>query len=85
LNLLVAPGHFKRFVILTSLKLTGNYKSMSGLIMKYEPLRKSNETNMNLYDLFLEGINSAADIIKEFIKNIKSNDKLNERFNRNFE
>lgn len=85
LNLLVAPGHFKRFVILTSLKLTGNYKGMSGLIMKYEPLRKSNETNMNLYDLFLEGINSAADIIKEFIKNIKSNDKLNERFNRNFE
>jgi hypothetical protein len=85
LNLLVAPGHFKRFVILASLKLTGNYKGMSGLIMKYEPLDKSNEINDKLYDLFLEGIKPAADIIKEFINNIKGNEKLNERFNRNFE
>lgn len=85
LKLLVAPGHLKRFIILAGLKITGNYESMSGLIMKYKPLEKSSEINEKMYELFLDGINPAADIIKEYNKNIKANEKLNARFNRNFE
>ncbi|MGD9567714.1 MAG: zinc dependent phospholipase C family protein [Sedimentibacter sp.] len=85
LNLLVAPGYFKRFLIKSGLKLSGNYDSMIGLVMNYEPLEECKEINEKLYEFFLEGVSPAANIVMEYCKNIKSSEKLNVRFNRNFE
>lgn len=85
LNMLVAPGHIKRFIIVSGLKLSGNFESMGGLLMNYEPLEECKEINEKLYGLYCEGINIAANIIKEYFNTINSNEKLNERFDRNFE
>lgn len=84
LNLLVAPGYLKRFIILTGLKLSGNYDNMRGLIMNYKPIEECKEINEKLHEQYHEGISVAANIIKEYFNNIKSNEKLNERFKRDF-
>lgn len=85
LNLLVVPGYIKRFIIVNSLKLSGNYEGMGGLIMSYEPIEECKVINEKLYELYCDGIGAAADIIKQYFKSIEGNEKLNERFCRNFE
>lgn len=84
LNLLVAPGYLKRFIILAGLKLSGNYDNMRGLIMNYELHEECKEINDKLYELYHEGISMAANIISEYFQSLNSNEKLNERFNRSF-
>ncbi len=84
LNLLISPGQIKRFLIVKGLKISGNYDSMIGLIMNYEPIEECKEINTALYELYNEGIKQTAVLIQDYFKNIKSNERLNERFNRNF-
>lgn len=85
LNFLVAPNPLKRFLIVASLKISGNYEGMIGLIMNYEPIKEFNEINETLFELYNEAIEPTAEIIEEFYKIIKSNEELNNRFKRNFE
>ncbi|MFA9422429.1 MAG: zinc dependent phospholipase C family protein [Sedimentibacter sp.] len=84
LNLLVAPGHLKRFIIIEALRISGNYESLSGLIMKYEPEESSKKTNEKLLDLYGKAVVPTGELINEYYQNIKNHDKINERFNRNF-
>jgi hypothetical protein len=81
LNLLVAPGHLKRSIIVAGLKLSGNYDGMRGLIMNYEPVAECTAINERLYQLYIEGINLTVNIINEYFANIKSEQHLNDRFN----
>jgi hypothetical protein len=85
LNFLVAPGRIKRSLIFAGLKLSGNYNGMSGLVMSYEPIEECQEINEKLYELYTQAVETAADLIEEYYKNIKSNEKINKRFSRNFE
>lgn len=85
LNLLVAPGFIKRFVLVNGLKISGNYEGMGGLIMSREPIEECKAINEKLYELYREGVGVAADIINEYISLLGSDEKLNKRFCRNFE
>ncbi len=84
LDLLVAPGIIKRYIIFAGLKLSGNYKKMRGLIMNYEPNVKCTEINKNLFELYDKAIVKAIDIIPEYYSNLTSNNCINIYFNRNF-
>lgn len=84
LNFLVAPGRIKRSLIISGLKLSGNYENMIGLLMSYAPNDKCKNINEKLYELYSNAIQPTVVVINEYYKNIDSNEKTNERFNRNF-
>jgi len=84
LKVLVAPGYLKRSIIITVLRLSGNYENMIGLIMNYEENPTCTEISNNLYDLYTKAILPTTNLINEYFKNIKSSQPINKRFNRNF-
>lgn len=85
LNFLVAPGNLKRTLIKSGLKLSGNYDNMIGLMMSYESIEECDETNQNLYELYLNAIDPTVKILTEYYENIKGSKGINMRFNKNFE
>jgi len=84
LNFLVAPGHLKRSIIITGLKLTGNYENMIGLIMNYEQNPAYIEICENLQNLFSKAIIPTANILNEYYKKLHDSQPINIRFYRNF-
>lgn len=84
LNILVAPGHLKRSIIITTLKLSGNYDNMIGLIMNYEESPMCTEISKNLYDLYIKAIAPTANLINDYYKSVKDTQPINKRFVRNF-
>jgi len=84
LNILVAPRHLKRSIIIKALKLSGNYDSMIGLIMNYTENPACVETSKNLYDLYTKAIVPTSNLINEYYKNINSSQPINKRFSRTF-
>ena len=85
LNLLVAPGKIKRSILIGALKISGNYDSMIGLILKHEPEKDFEKINENLLCLYKKAIEPTASLIEEYCNNLKNTEKINQRFNRNFE
>lgn len=84
LNILVAPGHLKRSVIINALKLSGNYESMNGLLMNYSKNPKCIEINKKLYELYIKAVVPTSYIINEYYKDLKASQPINKRFNRTF-
>lgn len=84
LNLLVTPSHVKKWIIISALKISGNYDSMIGLIMNYKKSLEFIQINKNLYDLYINAVTSTIDLINEFYNGLKNNKPINERFYRNF-
>lgn len=84
LNFLVSPRRLKRFIILKGLKFTGNYNSMKGLIMNYEPNPSCIEINENLHKLYMDAIIPTANMLYDFYDGINDEKPLNKRFYRNF-
>jgi len=84
LNILVAPGHIKRAMIISTLKLSGNYDGMIGLIMKYNSNSECVQINKELYEAYLNAIIPTSNIINEFYINLKNELPISERFNRTF-
>lgn len=85
LNFMVAPGYFKRALIFTGLKATGNYEKMSNLIMSYEPNPDCAEISGKLMDLFMKAVAPTVDLIHEYYKGVENNEPLNSRFDENFD
>nr|WP_312576097.1 zinc dependent phospholipase C family protein [Sedimentibacter sp.] len=83
LNILVAPGYVKRRLIISALKLSGNYYGMIGLIMNYEKNPECIQINKNLYELYSNVIVPTVNLVNEFYENL-NNIRINERFNRTF-
>lgn len=84
LNVLVAPGRVKRFVISGLLRVSGNYESMIHLMMKYEPDKEFEKINENLLQLYEEAIDPAVKIMEEYATELKGKEKINSCFERNF-
>lgn len=82
LNLLTAPTHIQRAIIIGVLKISGN-ESLIDLIKKYSPNEGVNEINNELVILYENAIIHAASLVNDYFQNINT-DKLNDRFNRNF-
>ncbi|HBV67049.1 MAG TPA: hypothetical protein DEF04_01850 [Clostridiales bacterium] len=85
LDFLVSPGRIKRSLIILGLRLSGNYESMSGLIMGFEPIKRCIEINDALYRLYTESVEPASMLIAEYYRSIDMRDELSERFKRSFE
>lgn len=84
LNLLVAPSHVKRWIIISVMKISGNYDGMIGLIMNYNKSLEFIQINENLYNLYLNAVTPTIALINEFYNGLKNNKPINERFYRNF-
>lgn len=84
LNILVAPGWIKRWVIISALKMSGNYDGMIGLVMNYDKNPECIQINENLFELYSNAIIPTTNLINEFYKNLNNNLPIQERFNRNF-
>lgn len=83
-RLLHAPGKGKRTLLYTALKLTGNYTSMQGLIMKPE----ANEACVNycvlLNNLYTEAVTVAASLIQQYANVLDRGNPLSSRFSLTF-
>ena len=66
LDLLVLPGKTKRGVILTLLKLVGQYDSKHGLIINYEKNPLCEDSTEKLLALFDDAVELAVKLIDEF-------------------
>jgi len=85
LNLLVAPGHLKRSIVIAGLRLTGNYESKIGLIMNYEQNSSCIKICENLQILFSKAVIPTSNILNEYYKELHGSEPINTRFHRNFE
>lgn len=65
-KLLIAPSHFKRFLIYGLLKATGNYKEMHGLLVNYSENPQCVDSTRKLTQLYQEAKKLAQKLIIEF-------------------
>lgn len=83
-NLLVAPSHFKRFIIYTILFLSGNYKEMHGLLVNYHENPNCSDSTEMLQNLFSNAKSTALSLIKEFELTVNEVMPLNPIYQYNF-
>lgn len=83
-KLLHAPTKFKRTVLYTGLKLTGNYDYMQGLIMKPEPNLTCQKYCSLLNNLYEDAITVAASLIQQFANVLEHNAGISSRFHLTF-
>lgn len=83
-KLMHAPRSFKRNILYTGLRLTGNYDSMQGLIMK----PKSNDLCTSycriLNSHYLEAVTTAASLIQQYAGVLENGSALCSRFHMTF-
>ena len=84
-NLLCAPGKLKRKIVLMLLKLSGNHKEMSGLLMNYEANPQCIDSSEELQRRLSNIVLSTVALMKEYYENIGTSEQLNKRFRKNFE
>lgn len=84
-QLLVCPYPLKRNIIITFLKLSKNYESLGGFIMKEIPNSNCEDSNIILHNLYNKAISDAVLIVTDYYNGIYTNSKLNNRFNCNYE
>ena len=69
--LFLAPGHCKRTVLYTGMRLAGAYHGLHGMIVNYEPNPKCAESNLVLQRLFDEAVPQAVTLITEYLPCIR--------------
>lgn len=69
--LFLAPGHCKRTVLYTGMRLAGAYHGLHGMIVNYEPNPKCTESNLVLQRLFDEAVPQAVTLITEYLPCIR--------------
>lgn len=84
-KLLNAQTDFKRKLILLVMKLTGNAKFMSGLVMKPEANEQCQAYCPLLYSKYLEAVTTAASLIQQYGNVLEHNADLSTRFNQTFD
>lgn len=83
-NLLLAPGKLKRSLIYGILKLSGNAKEMSGLLVNYEPNPSCQDSCKRLNRLFEQGVEIAAELLPAYWDSIQNGTPLPSRMTRTF-
>lgn len=83
-KLMLAPQAAKRKLIFGALKITGNYKSMSGMVMSEEPNPLCADYCLLLKKLYAGAVPLAAGLIMNYQKTLFQNTPLPERFNQTF-
>lgn len=84
-RLLVAPGRIKRALIERTLRKTGNYDDMIGLILRDEPDPRCEESDRELYRIYEGAVGLSAELIGELEGYFDGSvDRLPPRFDRTF-
>lgn len=83
-KLLVAPSIIKRIFIYLLLKITGNYKEMSGLIVNYNKNFNCNDSTLKLLHLFEKAKKLSIELINEFNMNLNGDSKLSDIYKHTF-
>lgn len=83
-KLLHAPTKFKRTVLYTGLKLTGNYDYMQGLIMKPNADLTCEKYFTLLNNLYEEAITVATSLIQQYTNVLEHNTGISPRFHLTF-
>ncbi len=83
-NILVAPGRVKHTAIDCVMRLSGQYDTIKGHLLRRKDNPKCRKSNEGLYTRFLNAVNVAEELIKAFDAYLDG-EELSERFNRNFE
>lgn len=84
LNMIKAPGKFKRGFVLFAMKIAKIYPQYKGLMINYEKNEKSRECIDELIRKKEQAIDLAVSLIQEYSNHLKD-DYLNERYKRNYE
>ena len=64
-DLLCAPSRLKRGVLFSALKLAGQYDSIRGMVVNYEPNPGCTDSNQELFDRYQKARTLAAQLIRE--------------------
>jgi len=85
LDFLVAPQKIKRLLINQTLRITGNYDGMHGLIINYEPNPLLVEPCNQLRQLYLDALPICVQAIQDYQAFLMHQLPLTDVFNRTFE
>lgn len=85
LNFLVAPGKWKRGLIVTGLKLAKQYEKFGGLLINIEKNLKCEDTVNKLLDLYEDAKELAVRLIQEYPLYLRGQQELNEVFKYSFD
>ena len=84
-NLFVAPGIIKRILVKGFIKLTGNSKEMSGLIVHYNMNEKCRDSTSTLIHLYYNAVDMAVEMITEMSAAFESGQIIpDEKYNHTF-
>lgn len=83
-KLLLAPGKWKRNLILLLLKITGNYKEMHGLLIPASPRQDCADSTRELIQRSRTAVRTAIDLCENYYNTYSEMDILSERFHRTF-
>lgn len=82
---LCAPHHIKRTLITTGLKISGNYKSLKGVMLSAKLNPKCNHCNEGLWHRYENAKSIAVEMLNDFHHSVVEGKELNARFDRSFE
>lgn len=85
LNFLVAPGGFKRGLIVNGLKLVGQYEKLGGLLINVNKNHACDETVEKLLGLFEDAKELAVRLIQEYPAYLKGQKELEEVYQYTFD
>ena len=72
------------FILYLLLKITGNYKEMSGLIVNYNKNFNCNDSTFKLLHLFEKAKKLSIELINEFNMNLNGDSKLSDIYKHTF-
>lgn len=80
-----APHAWKRALITTGLKASGQYRSLKGVMLTPTLNSKAAMSNEGLYLRYQSAIQIAVDMLADYQESVVEDKPLNKRFDRNFE
>ena len=83
-RLLVAPGRFKRWVIERTLRRSGNYDDMIGLVLRNEPDPRCGESDRELDRIYDGAVALSVGLIGDLERYFDGSAELPPRFDRTF-
>lgn len=84
-RLLTPTSSLKRKVLFGGMWLTGNYEKLHGMVINPKGNIACVESCIRLTELYEEAIQTAVDLICDYMKTIKEGKELHQRFHRTFD
>lgn len=82
---LTAPCPVKRAVILAGMKVSGQYESLQGHLLRPKDNPKCHESVLGLAGRLENAVDVAVELLEDFAESVENGTELSERFDRNFE